>query len=280
MTATTLVGGSGCVCRGFWPHVHSSQICLRQRRTLNNGEGPSKVGHGRVSLREERRPRAQAAARDQAMSASPKVDVRVVLFTVAGGQLRVALPSDGDDVRLPRGTLLPNQALDSEARRIVRDTIGFEEQYAEQLYTLSLREPSGWVLVISYLGLITDSSNGASSRSDLWYPVDGLPKVVAIDRMVIEYALLRLRAKLGYTTIAFHLLRPTFTLSELQATYQAILGRPLDKRNFRRRVVAAGFLEATGDQHREGSHRPALLYRFRAAHDRETYLTPAWSTDA
>ncbi len=239
------------------------------------------MGQRWASLPQETRPPDQVDVQARhSPFASPRVDVRAVLFAVSEGQLRVALPRHNDGVRLPSGTLLPNQALDSEARRIVRDTIGSHEQYAEQLYTLSLQEPTGWVLLISYLGLITDSPGGASTRSDLWYQVDDLPTVLPIDQMVIDYALLRLRAKLGYTTIGFHLLRPTFTLSELQSTYEAILGRPLDKRNFRRRVVAAGFLEATGEQHREGSHRPALLYRFRAAHDRETYLTPAWSNDA
>jgi 8-oxo-dGTP diphosphatase len=97
-----------------------------------------------------------------------------------------------------------------------------------------------------------------------------------IDRNIVDYALLRLRAKLGYTTIAFHMLPAEFSLSELQAVYESVLGRALDKRNFRRRINAAGFLEPTGATRREGSHRPARLFRFRAAHDAETYLTPMW----
>jgi 8-oxo-dGTP diphosphatase len=99
-----------------------------------------------------------------------------------------------------------------------------------------------------------------------------------MDAKIVDYALLRLRAKLGYTTIAFHLLPPTFALSELQGVYEAVLDRALDKRNFRRRIQAAAVLEPTGELRREGSHRPARLYRFRAAHDAGTYLTPAWVT--
>jgi 8-oxo-dGTP diphosphatase len=101
-----------------------------------------------------------------------------------------------------------------------------------------------------------------------------------VDQMIIDYALFRLRAKLGYTTIAFHLLSPSFSLSELQTVYEAVLDRRVDKRNFRRRIHAAGVLEATGETRREGSHRPARLYRFRAVHDAESYLTPAWATTA
>jgi 8-oxo-dGTP diphosphatase len=100
------------------------------------------------------------------------------------------------------------------------------------------------------------------------------------DRMVVEYALVRLRAKLGYTNIAFHVLPERFTLSELQETYETILARRLDKRNFRRRMIASGILLSTGDQRREGSHRPATLYRFKPGDDRETYLTPPWADGA
>jgi len=64
----------------------------------------------------------------------------------------------------------------------------------------------------------------------------------------------------------------------LQNVYEAVLDREVDKRNFRRMIHTAGVLEGTGETRREGSHRPARLYRFRATHDAETYLTPAWAT--
>jgi 8-oxo-dGTP diphosphatase len=95
--------------------------------------------------------------------------------------------------------------------------------------------------------------------------------------MIVDYALVRLRAKLGYTAIAFHLLPPSFTLSEVQTVYEAVLGREVDKRNFRRRIHAAGLLEGTGESRREGSHRPARLYRLRTIDHAETYLTPTWA---
>jgi 8-oxo-dGTP diphosphatase len=96
--------------------------------------------------------------------------------------------------------------------------------------------------------------------------------------MIVDYALVRLRAKLGYTAIAFHLLPPSFTLSELQTVYEAVLDREVDRRNFRRKIHAAGLLEGTGESRREGSHRPARLYRLRTIHHAETYLTPTWAT--
>jgi len=189
----------------------------------------------------------------------------------------VVLQDDSSGKCLPRGGPTVGAALDTQARRIVRQITGLNEQYLEQLYTLSVLEPTGWVVIVAYLGLVRPDQGDALGPGAGWYEVLAFPHISPPDHMVIDYALLRLRAKIGYTTLAFDLLPPTFTLRELQGTYEAILDRPLDKRNFRRRVIAAGMLEPTGGKRREGSHRPALLYRLSAVLDRETYLTPAWA---
>jgi 8-oxo-dGTP diphosphatase len=96
--------------------------------------------------------------------------------------------------------------------------------------------------------------------------------------MIGDYALLQLRAKLGYTAIAFCLLPASFSLSELQNVYEAVLDYRVEKRNFRRKMQAAGVLDGTGGSRREGSHRPARLYRFRASQDAEANVTPGWAT--
>ena len=75
-------------------------------------------------------------------------------------------------------------------------------------------------------------------------------------------ALDRLRAKLQYTNLAYGLLRRGFTLGELQHVYEVILGRPLDRRNFRKRILDSGLLRPLS-QMRRGAHRPAALYSFR-----------------
>jgi 8-oxo-dGTP diphosphatase len=95
------------------------------------------------------------------------------------------------------------------------------------------------------------------------------------DQAVLDYALMRLRAKLGYTNIAFHLVPEKFTLPELQRAYESILLHPVDKRNFRRRILASGILTQTDEKRRDGSHRPAALYRFSSQEDHTSYLTPS-----
>ena len=210
----------------------------------------------------------------------PFVDVRVVLFTVSDGRIWIALEDLPFGKTLPRGRLLPDESLDATATRIVAHQLGIEERYLEQLYSLSQGLESGWTVSVTYLGLALAGIGGPPPISAAWFNAGTLPRMDPVDLRIVEYALLRLRAKLGYTTIAFHLLQPSFTLSELQHVYEAVLDRTLDKRNFRRRIQAAEILEPTGDTRRDGSHRPARLYRFRAAHDAETYLTPAWATTA
>ena len=209
----------------------------------------------------------------------PRVDVRVVLFTVSEGRLWVALTDKGGLAALPTGEPVPDEPLDAAATRILTDDVGVEERYLEQLYSISASTPEHWTVTVAYLGLALAEAGSPPATCATWYEATNLPEMNVLDRMIVQYALLRLRAKLGYTTIAFHLLPRTFSLSELQNVYEAVLNRHLDKRNFRRRIQTEGFLEPTGESRREGSHRPARLFRFRAAHDADTYLTPAWATN-
>ncbi len=95
-----------------------------------------------------------------------------------------------------------------------------------------------------------------------WHNAHTLPALAFDNNRVVEYAIRRLRAKLDYTNVAYSLLPRTFTLSELQQVYEAILDRPLDKRNFRRRMLSLGIIKAAGGTRMEGAHRPAGLYTF------------------
>lgn len=210
----------------------------------------------------------------------PTVDLRIVLFTIADGVLLLCLREAAGRVRLPGGRPRPDESLDAGARRLLRAETGLREEYLEQLYTVGVADDGRWRVIVSYLGLATSEGDAPPSVVGGWSAAAALPPLDESDRLIAEYGARRLRAKLGYTTIAFHLLPETFTLSQLQSAYEVVLGTTLDKRNFRRRVLAADFLTPTGEKRRVGSHRPALLYRFRAAHDHETYLTPDWAEGA
>jgi 8-oxo-dGTP diphosphatase len=208
----------------------------------------------------------------------PRFDVRVVLFTVHNDALWIGLSKGPHELRLPAGSAFPGESLDTVAARILAEELNAAESYLEQLYSLAHQDESGWSVAISYLAVTSPEWSDMATRI-AWHDASRLPPLHRLDQRFVEYAITRLRAKLGYTTIAFHLLPPEFTMSELQNVYEVILGQKLDKRNFRRRVQGAGLLEPTGSQRREGSHRPAQLFRFRAVHDPDTYLVPGWSVN-
>ena len=214
---------------------------------------------------------------DPLVSLMPRVDVRVVLFTVSVGRALVALQADSTRWALPRGSPTQAESLDAAATRILTDTVGFAERYLEQLYSISHRSEGDWTVIVTYIALALAGAGGPPPNMAAWFDAVDLPDMNSVDRKIVDYALVRLRAKIGYTTIAFHLLPPSFSLSELQMVFEVVLGHEVDKRNFRRRIHAAGVLEATGDTRREGRHRPARLYRFRASHDAGAYLVPGWT---
>ena len=127
------------------------------------------------------------------------------------------------------------------------------------------REDSNLLISVVYYALVPAETSMTDRDENLpgrWFSVDDLPPLFMDHLDIITYALRRLRYKLEYTAVGFELLPEKFTLSELQHTYELILGVTLDKRNFRRRILEAGIIEATNSQ-RAGEGRPAQLYRYR-----------------
>src|SRR5208283_2829434 len=94
-----------------------------------------------------------------------------------------------------------------------------------------------------------------------WFPVDKLPTLAFDHLQIVEYAHKRIANKLDYTSVGFELLPEKFTLTELQMVHEAILGETLDKRNFRRKIMQSGIVEATKEWQKTG-RKPAQLYRF------------------
>ncbi len=184
---------------------------------------------------------------------------------VGGDHLISAVPGSGEP-------------LDDAAHRVSQACLGRPSQYVEQLYTFDSRSGAAREVVVSYLALYRHETSEPATHGDLiWLPVEAISLTDEVHRSVFEYGLIRLKAKFGYTNIAFHLLPDAFTLSDLQLAYEEVLGHPVDKRNFRRRMASSTILERTGEMRRDGSHRPAALYRFAARDDQAAYLTPSWA---
>lgn len=203
----------------------------------------------------------------------PSVTVDVVILTVRDRQLEVLLvkrrhwPYEGMWA-IPGGFVNPDESLEDAARRELEEETGVRDVYLEQLYTFGDpgRDPRGRVITVVYYALIHAEELRVRAADDAadadWFPAYHLPEVAFDHGKIMEYTLQRLRGKLEYTMIGFQLLADEFTLSELQEVYEAIQNRKLDKRNFRKKLLATGILWQTLDVRKVGQHRPAALYRF------------------
>jgi 8-oxo-dGTP diphosphatase len=203
------------------------------------------------------------------------VTVDIVLFTVRGGALHVLLvrrlldPFKGRWA-LPGGFVLDGEDLDAAALRELREETGVTDLYLEQLYSFGdpRRDPRGRVVTVAYFALVSADRTlraGTDAREAAWFPLVKRPPLAFDHGRILDMALVRLRNKLEYTTVGFQLLPAKFTLSELQLVYEAILGRRLDKRNFRRKMELLSILSPLPEFRRNGVRRPARLYRFSAA---------------
>jgi 8-oxo-dGTP diphosphatase len=192
------------------------------------------------------------------------LDVRVIVFCLREDVLQVLLtPAEGKHWELPGRPALADEALEDTAALSISCQIDRHDAYLEQLYTYGDpgRAPRHLVSVV-YFALVPADALRASTTPERWFPVDGMPPLTFDHAEVIAYALRRLRYKLEYSAVGFQLLPGEFTLSELQHTYEIILGEKLDKRNFRRRILEAGIIEETA-RRRTGEGRPARLFRYR-----------------
>src|SRR5262249_29533490 len=128
------------------------------------------------------------------------------------------------------------------------------------------RDPRERVITVAYYALAPANRIKLSAATDAaearWFAVPGLPDLAFDHACIAKTGIERLQNKLEYSNIAYALLPERFRLTELQQVYEAILNRKLDKRNFRKRILALGLLEPTDAIDASGAHRPARLFRF------------------
>jgi 8-oxo-dGTP diphosphatase len=206
--------------------------------------------------------------------ARPHLSVDVVILSLREKDLQVLLIRRGHPPfkgkwAIPGGFVNADESLDAAARRELEEETDVREVYLEQLYTFGepRRDPRGRVVTVAYFALVPDDVTaraGDDAAEVGWFSVAQLPPLAFDHDDILRYALQRLRYKLEYTAVGFELLPNEFTLSELQAAYEIVLGEKLDKRNFRRRIAEAGVLVETSRYREiEGQGRPARLYRYR-----------------
>ncbi len=206
------------------------------------------------------------------------VAVDLVVLTVRGTELSVLTVRRGiapfrGRVALPGGFVLPDEDLPDAARRELLEETGITDDrfHLEQLATYGRpdRDPRGRVISIAYLALLPDAPQptaGSDAAEATWRPVADLfprPRSLAFDHhSILVDGVERARSKLEYSAIGTAFCADPFTINELREVYEAVWGRPLDPRNFHRKITSTvGFVEATGARTTRQGGRPASLYR-------------------
>jgi 8-oxo-dGTP diphosphatase len=219
----------------------------------------------------------------------PSVAVDVAILTIDEGVLKTLLSRRQeapmrDRWALPGGFVGIDESLDACAARVLAHKGGLRGVYLEQLYTFGspARDPRTRVISVAHYALLSvERAHGqAAPAGASWAALDvpwegetggpvlardeaGRALDLAFDHAdILGMAVKRIRGKLDYSPIGFQLLPERFTLLELQRVHETVLDRPVNKDSFRRRMLASGQLEATGEYQRGAVHRPAELYRF------------------
>lgn len=221
----------------------------------------------------------------------PHLAVDCVVFGFHAGELKILLTHWGQRGRwsLPGGFVRRDESVDAAATRVLRLRTRLDEVYLEQFHTfgsLDRRdEPiqqmfgehegehaaAAWVrerfISIAYFALVdfsevTPTADGVLTDDCRWWDLRTHPPLLFDHDRIVEEALEALRTRLRHRPVGLNLFPDSFTLPELQRLYECVLGRPLDRRNFQKKMLDLGILERIGERRGEGVRRAPYLYRF------------------
>jgi 8-oxo-dGTP diphosphatase len=205
--------------------------------------------------------------------ARPALAVDCVVFGLDDDDLKVLLirrdiePFQGRWA-LPGGFVHMDETVDEAAKRELVEETGVGRVFLEQLYTFSGldRDPRERVVSVAYYALVNLSDHRVKAATDAreaaWFATSDLPPLAFDHELIVDKAQERLRGKVRYQPVGFELLPAKFTLRMLQRLYEKVLEKELDKRNFRKKVLAMGLLEELDEVEQDVAHRAARLYRF------------------
>ncbi len=203
-----------------------------------------------------------------------EITVDTVILTIKNNALQVLLIKREKEPfigkwAIPGGYVRLSENLEQAAVRILKEKTDVDNVYLEQLYTFGdpLRHPDARVITCVYFALVRyEDVKVLESDEVAWYPVDKLPALAFDHKEIIDYTRARTRLSLRSCPVAYQLLKEKFTLTEMQRVYELIMGKELDKRNFRKKVLGTEGLIELDEFTKASSKRPARLYQYRQLH--------------
>lgn len=167
------------------------------------------------------------------------------------------------------GFLNKEESIDNAAKRILHQLTGLSDVYMEQLYSFGEidRDPGDRIISVAYFALIKINDSDlelVKNHGATWVPISSLPQLIFDHNQMVERAMKKLQVRARTQPIGFELLPEKFTIPQLQGLYEAIYNKPLDKRNFRRKLLAMDLLEKQEEKEKESSRKGAWYYRFDA----------------
>ncbi|PRP93566.1 NUDIX hydrolase [Enhygromyxa salina] len=203
----------------------------------------------------------------------PALTVDCVVFGLDEGELEVLLIRRGIEPfanrwALPGGFVRLDETLEAAARRELEEETGLSKVFLEQLFTFDAidRDPRERVITVAHYALVKLSDHKVRAATDAadaaWFAISDLPELAFDHAQIFDVALERLRGKVRYQPLGFELLPRKFTLTQLQRMYEVILDRPLDKRNFRKKILGMELLVELDEVQKDVAHRAARLYKF------------------
>lgn len=169
---------------------------------------------------------------------------------------------------IPGGFVEEGESLEEAVYRELKEETGVDIGYLEQLYTFGQpeRDPRTRIVSVAYFGLVRPDTFKISASSDAeevgWFDINKLPKLAFDHKEILNVAITRLRAKITYEPLGFELLDEKFPFSDLENLYTTLLGRDIDRRNFRKKIMSLGMLDELNEKVSKGAGRPANLFKF------------------
>jgi 8-oxo-dGTP diphosphatase len=203
----------------------------------------------------------------------PALATDCVIFGFDGGELKLLLLKREKEPfenkwALPGGFVYMDETTEASAKRILLEKAGIKNVFIEQLYTFSKvdRDPRERIVSVTYFALVNKSQfNLVAGRDTIqaeWHTISALPELGFDHSEIVALAVERLKGKVQYQPIGFELLDEKFTLSQLQLLYEAILQTPIDKRNFRKKIIGMGLLKQLDEKEQNVPHKAAFYHSF------------------